>query len=183
MTTRNNFMNLSADQLAAEMKADIQRDEYVKKAEAFKRAIEADDSIQFGSPFTDTVEKAEALKKAEILDNNLSDFDAFGSQFRGMEEDPAPRAPDLLDAAAKTFRERNAIYGDTYLNFGIAAAACFPDGLVVKPGDTRAFNRLGLFVQCLGKLMRYGANIETGGHQDSAHDLCVYAAMLEEVTE
>jgi hypothetical protein len=105
-------------------------------------------------------------------------YNGFGAQ-----NAPDPRAPDLLDAAAKTFRERNAIYGDTYLNFGVAAAACFPDGLSIEPGDTRSFNRLGVFVQCLGKLLRYGANFEKGGHQDSAHDLCVYAAMLEEVTE
>jgi hypothetical protein len=31
--------------------------------------------------------------------------------------------------------------------------------------------------------MRYGENLNKGGHQDSAHDLSVYAAMLEELTD
>jgi len=94
---------------------------------------------------------------------------------------PARRAPDMLDAGAATFRERNATYGDTYLDFGKAAAALFPNGLALKTVDD--FNRMGIFTQCLGKLARYAANLSEGGHQDSAHDLMVYAAMLEEVTK
>lgn len=94
-----------------------------------------------------------------------------------------PRAPELLDAGAKTFRERNAIYGDTYLKFGEACAALFPEGLTIEAGDVEGFNRLGVYVQCLGKLARYAGNLSEGGHQDSAHDLMVYAAMLEEVTK
>ncbi len=93
-----------------------------------------------------------------------------------------PRAPDLLETGAATFRERNATYGDTYLNFGVAAAAMFPDGLHIPAGDIDGFNRLGVFVQCVSKVMRYGPNLSRGGHSDSAHDLMVYAAMLEEVT-
>lgn len=93
-----------------------------------------------------------------------------------------PRAPEILDAGAATFRQRNAVYGDTYLAFGAAAAAMFPNGLTIRAGDAEAWNRLGVFVQCLGKLMRYAPNMAAGGHQDSAHDLMVYAAMLEEVT-
>lgn len=95
---------------------------------------------------------------------------------------PIKRAPDLLSEGGKTFKQRNEIYGDTYLNFGAAAAAMFPDGLKID-SDAASFNRLGIFVQCLGKMMRYASNLEQGGHQDSAHDLMVYAAMLEETTK
>jgi len=45
------------------------------------------------------------------------------------------RAPELLAEGAKTFRERNAIYGDTYLDFGQVCATLFPKGLHVKTGD------------------------------------------------
>lgn len=93
------------------------------------------------------------------------------------------RAPDLLAEGAETFRQRNAVYGDTYLEFGKACAALFPNGLRVEAGDVEGFNRLGVFVQCLSKVARYSANINTGGHPDSAHDLMVYAAMLQEVTK
>jgi hypothetical protein len=34
----------------------------------------------------------------------------------------------------------------------------------------------------MGKVTRYAAQFENGGHLDSAHDACVYAAMLEELT-
>lgn len=96
---------------------------------------------------------------------------------------PTKRAPDFLDAGAATFRQRNAIYGDTYLEFGRMCAAIFPDGIHVAKDDVEGFNRLGVFVQALSKIARYGANVNKGGHQDSAHDLMVYAAMLEEVTK
>ena len=45
------------------------------------------------------------------------------------------------------------------------------------------FNRLGVFVQCISKVARYASSLPKGGHLDSAHDLMVYAAMLEEVTK
>lgn len=92
------------------------------------------------------------------------------------------RAPDHLERGAATFRERNALYGDNYLEFGKAMDACFPKGLQIVSGDVESYNRLGIFVQCLAKLTRYGQNLVEGGHKDSAHDLMVYAAMLEEVT-
>lgn len=93
------------------------------------------------------------------------------------------RAPDFLEAGAETFRQRNAVYGDTYLEFGRMCAAIFPDGIHVEANDVAGFNRLGVFVQTLSKIARYAANANKGGHQDSAHDLMVYAAMLEEVTK
>lgn len=95
----------------------------------------------------------------------------------------AKRAPDNLEAGAATFRQRNALYGDNYLHFGRLMAALFPSGLAIGAGDVEAFNRLGIFIQCASKLSRYANAIAKGGHQDSAHDLMVYAAMLEEVTK
>ena len=92
------------------------------------------------------------------------------------------RAPDCLELGAETFRQRNAAYGDTYLQFGPAMAAAFPAGLRIEPGDAAGFARLGVFVQCLSKLLRYAPNLAHGGHPDSAHDLMVYAAMLEELS-
>lgn len=93
------------------------------------------------------------------------------------------RAPDNLERGAATFRERNATYGDNYRSFGVAMQGLFPQGLHIDPHDTAAFNRLGLIVQCLSKLTRYAHQLPAGGHADSAHDLMVYAAMLEELTK
>ena len=91
------------------------------------------------------------------------------------------RAPDLLDAGAATFRQRNAVYGNSYLSFGRLLKTWFPVELRLSTEED--FNRLGLFVHCADKLTRYAANIEIGGHEDSAHDLMVYAAMLQECTK
>jgi hypothetical protein len=103
--------------------------------------------------------------------------------YKSPVETPRRRAPDLLEAGASTFRERNAVYGDNYLQWGAICAAMFPDGITIPASDEQAFNRLGVFVQCLHKLTRYASTFNAGGHQDSAHDLMVYAAMLEELTK
>ena len=89
-------------------------------------------------------------------------------------------APEILHEAATTFQLRNNLYGDNYKQFGHIMQVLFPDGLPCRTPDD--YNRLGLLVQCISKLTRYAANMREGGHQDSAHDLCVYAAMLEEMT-
>lgn len=109
--------------------------------------------------------------------------DAYSPTYHKPQPPIKKRAPDFLEAGATTFRERNAIYGDTYLEFGRMCAAIFPAGVRIEAGDVDGFNRLGVFVQALSKIARYGANLNAGGHQDSAHDLMVYAAMLEEVNK
>jgi hypothetical protein len=87
--------------------------------------------------------------------------------------------PEILEQMAKTFRERAAIYGPSYMRFGQIAAALWPDG--IPSGSYEELNRLGIIVQIIGKLVRYAA--VPGGHKDSAHDMAVYAAMLESITE
>jgi len=94
-----------------------------------------------------------------------------------------PIAPELLDAAAETFRERNGIYGNNYQRFGAALLALFPDGGIPPITDVNDAQRLDYIIMCLGKLQRYAHNFSRGGHQDSARDLQVYAAMLEEFTD
>jgi hypothetical protein len=91
-------------------------------------------------------------------------------------------APDILEAGAATYRERNSQYGDNYLKFGKVMMALFPHG--VELCSVEQWNRFGVFVQCVSKLTRYAAQAESGHfHRDSAHDLMVYAAMLEELSQ
>ena len=86
--------------------------------------------------------------------------------------------PDLLRSGAKTFEERNAVYGETYEIFGRVMAQMFPDGLHLS--DAASFNRLGVYVQIVTKVARYAASLGKGSsHVDSAHDAMVYSAMLE----
>lgn len=88
-----------------------------------------------------------------------------------------------LEAGAETFRQRNETYGNSYLTFGAVMAALFPRGLSIDAGDVDALNRLGIYVQIVSKCCRYATSLADGGHADSAHDIMVYGAMLEEVTK
>lgn len=94
---------------------------------------------------------------------------------------PSSSPASLLAAGAKTYQERNVMYGDNFKTFGKVMIALFPEGLPKL--DEEGFNRLGVFVQCVSKITRYSANLASGGHQDSAHDLMVYSAMLEYLTD
>lgn len=86
-------------------------------------------------------------------------------------------AADILDAAANTYRERNAVYGDNWRRISGAMAALFPDGLTVKTEDDWA--RLHFLLLTVVKQSRYANNFAKGGHQDSVRDMTVYGAMLE----
>jgi hypothetical protein len=92
-------------------------------------------------------------------------------------------APDILKEAEQTFRQRSAIYGDNYKRFGRAFLSIFPDGRIPEIVDSRDMDRLQLLMQMLNKMTRYAENLTKGGHADSARDICVYAAMLEEMTD
>lgn len=89
--------------------------------------------------------------------------------------------PELLRAAAETYEQRNKLYGDNYKRFGSVMLALLPGGVKLETEDD--WNRFGVFFHLVGKLTRYAANINEGGHEDSAHDASVYAAMLEELTQ
>lgn len=82
----------------------------------------------------------------------------------------------ILEAAAKTFKERNTMYGSNYLNVGDAMKAFFPNGIELKTVNDHI--RFHFFCWIVGKLSRYANQWETG-HKDSIHDVVVYAAMLE----
>ena len=86
-----------------------------------------------------------------------------------------PRAPDLLDAMAATFRERNAVYKDNWITCGQVFQILFPDGVKV---ETQAQHEMfGILYQIVGKLTRFAGSGCT--HADSIHDLAVYSAIAE----
>lgn len=95
----------------------------------------------------------------------------------------APNALGNLHRAAETFRDRNRTYGGNYKRMGALILALFPPGGVPEITTEAEANRLNLMIDCLGKLQRYAYAFHKGGHRDSAHDLIVYAAMLEEETQ
>ena len=88
--------------------------------------------------------------------------------------------PNLLHLAAHTLEERNAEYGDLYKRTGAVVAAAFPDGVTLR--SVEDFTRYGHMFMAFCKLTRYANALPRGGHQDSARDLMVYAAFMEEAT-
>jgi hypothetical protein len=81
----------------------------------------------------------------------------------------------ILQAAAETFRERNAVYKDNHVKVGEMMAALFPDGITLK--NASDFQRWHLFELMIVKITRFvNGNME---HHDSIRDIAVYAAMIE----
>ena len=90
--------------------------------------------------------------------------------------DMAKNVSDGLKGAAKTFVERNAVYGDNYAKVGKIMAVLFPDGLVLSTEEDH--NKYHLFSLAIVKLTRYSHNYEDG-HKDSLTDMINYLAMVE----
>ena len=84
-------------------------------------------------------------------------------------------AADILAEMAETFRERNKVYGDNYKRVGDVMIALFPQGVTISTAEE--FNVWHLFELMVVKLTRF-ANSNLS-HEDSIHDLAVYAAMVE----
>ena len=83
--------------------------------------------------------------------------------------------PDTLEAMAKTYRERNAVYGDNWRSVGDVMMKMFPNGSEMR--DAEDFNDWHLFELIIVKLTRFANSKLT--HIDSIHDIAVSAAMLE----
>jgi hypothetical protein len=85
--------------------------------------------------------------------------------------------PEIFEENIETYKERQASYGPTYRHYGTIMMGLFPNGIRVNDAET--WNRLGVVQACVTKLARFCHNLD---HIDSAHDLSVYAAILEELT-
>lgn len=83
-------------------------------------------------------------------------------------------AATILAAGAKTYAERNEVYGDNWRNFAPVMRALFPDGV---PQELIFSDKWNLFEMVVGKLTRFANSKLT--HRDSIHDAMVYAAMVE----
>ncbi len=95
-----------------------------------------------------------------------------------LPEEEQPFVARELEAKAKLFTERHAVYGDNYFRFGpIMSLILETQTLDVKSASDMA--RLGVLVQIVSKITRYGENFNRGGHDDSLDDIAVYAMMLK----
>lgn len=82
---------------------------------------------------------------------------------------------EILQAAADTFRERNAVYASNHEKVGEIMNVLFPHG--VHLNSALAFERWHIFELIIIKLTRF-VNADMS-HKDSVRDIAVYAAILE----
>jgi hypothetical protein len=87
-------------------------------------------------------------------------------------------ADKILEKMAKTFRERNAVYGDNCKMVPKLVAVLFPKGV---PPELVITDQWHLFELKLVKLSRFAISNLT--HKDSVHDDGVYSAMIESILE
>lgn len=88
------------------------------------------------------------------------------------------KKPDeALADLGELFRQRNAVYGDTYLDFGKLLMGLFPNGLTVSSEEEAS--RLAIVMHIADKLARYAKALNTGGHPDSLDDISVYAQLCQ----
>ena len=86
--------------------------------------------------------------------------------------------PEAFAFLGKLYEERNALYGDTYRDFGKLLMALFPGGF--KIDNDQDANRLAIVLHIADKLARYCKQMKSGGHVDSLDDVSVYAQLLQQ---
>lgn len=91
-----------------------------------------------------------------------------------------PSVPEILINGAITYRIRNKRYADNYKRLGAMMVILFPNGLPKMTAED--WNRFGVWFMAFNKGVRYAMKMKEGGHKDTAHDMMVYSAMLEELT-
>lgn len=84
-------------------------------------------------------------------------------------------AAGILNAGAKTYEERNKVYGNSFDMVAALMVVLFPDGVVLHTAEEfRIWHNFELVVVKLARFANSGLV-----HQDSIHDLMVYAAIVE----
>lgn len=89
--------------------------------------------------------------------------------------------PDRLKALGDVYRERNKLYGNTYLEFGRSLYFMFGGPITLSTPEE--YGRFSMFMHIVGKVSRYSQMVKRGGHEDSLNDLSVYAQILQEFDE
>jgi hypothetical protein len=86
------------------------------------------------------------------------------------------KADKVLMEMARTFRVRNKVYGNNYLNYGQIMKELFPRGIRLDDAYSHiVYHWLSMKMVKLTRFLNSGMT-----HLDSLHDDSVYGAMLED---
>lgn len=89
------------------------------------------------------------------------------------------KVSEIFDEAKKLHTSKGEEYGNTSAMFGDVLLALFPGGIRIDCAADA--NKFGLYFMMIHKMMRIASTVFKS--KDSVRDLCVYAAMLEELLE
>lgn len=124
---------------------------------------------------TNPFDKADKAEEPKAIGPERGTDGCLYPILNGENKEPKQTAADILAAAAETFRERNGVYKDNALVVGKVMEALFPKGVALKTEED--YHIWHLFEILIVKLTRF---TNSGmHHEDSIHDLMVYAAMIE----
>lgn len=98
--------------------------------------------------------------------------------YEGVNRTRVATVPERLSNLGSIYADRNKVYGDNYKHFGKVMLGMFPRGATFATEEDWA--RLGVFVQAVAKMTRYGQSFAKG-HPDSLDDASVYCQMLQEL--
>jgi len=87
---------------------------------------------------------------------------------------------EVMAQAAKTYKVRGQVYGDSYLRQGAVMAALMPGGVDLLNAREQA--RFSILSHIIEKLARYCTDFKSG-HEDSIHDAGVYCLMLQAIDQ
>lgn len=118
------------------------------------------------------------LKNVVAFDSAKPDSDKTSFWFFNKKSNKNLDVKTTMEEAAKTFAERQAVYGDNYSLAAEALKGFFPNGLDLK--TTEDHERFHIFMLIIVKLSRYANNWKKP-HQDSIHDAGIYSFMLESI--
>jgi hypothetical protein len=87
---------------------------------------------------------------------------------------------DKIRTALETADYKGKRYGHSYMTHGKVMEQLFPEGIAIE--SVKDLNRFGALNMIVTKLIRY-CNQWEKPHQDSIHDLGVYAFILEDIDD
>ena len=88
--------------------------------------------------------------------------------------------PEKLDRIIQIREERTKTYQEAHLKKGAVMLALF-GGEIPYLETEEQINRYALLDFMVSKMVRYCANFDNGGHEDSLDDLAVYSFLLNEL--
>lgn len=154
---------------------DLRHSDKLKPALLRKHELNSDFNATRAVAFEDREDVLAAYDKFGIPELYLADGNGVR---RWQMSQRGNNAANILASAAETFANRNAVYTNNYQQVAPIVKQLWPDGV---PPELTAQDQWHLFELIVVKLTRFANSALT--HEDSIHDIMVYAAMIQSIIQ